>query len=74
MDDAPHFRLSWTNNLAEITIFNFDYVSLTEREVVHFLDELKVMSSYKMIELDKGKDNEIDEYLCKSITVVILNF
>lgn len=51
--------------------FNFDYLTPTKREVVHFLDELEFMSSRVMIELDQEKDSKIDEYLCKYQTVVI---
>lgn len=70
-DDTPRFLL--TEDLVVIIGFNFDYLTHTDREVVHFLDEFEVMSLCILIELDQVNDIEINEYLHKPETIVILN-
>lgn len=45
----------------EIIVFNFDYLTCDERDMVQLLDEVKAMSSCTTILLDWGKDNEIDK-------------
>lgn len=38
-DDTPRFPLSWTGDSIAITKFDFDYLTITKKEVAHYLDE-----------------------------------
>lgn len=64
-DGTPHFPQSWTENPMTIIGFDFNCLTLIEKEVVQLLNKFKVMSSRMMIILDRGKDRKIDKYLSK---------
>lgn len=69
-DDTPGFHLTWTENPTEITGFNFDYLTIDEREVIQLLDEFMVRRSCTKIIMNRGKDKEIDNYLHKFEIIV----
>lgn len=50
-EDTIRFPLSWTEDPLEIIGFDFDYITITKREMVYFLDEFETMRPRKMIEL-----------------------
>lgn len=62
---ACHFPLYWAKNPLAINGFDFEFLTTTEREVVNILDEFNIMNSREIIELDRGEDYKIDEYLCR---------
>lgn len=72
-NDVSHFSLTQTEDLVFITSFKFDYLTPTNRKIFQFMDEYEVIRSCTMIELDQGNDSEIDKYLRKSETIVILD-
>lgn len=57
------FPSYWRKNPLAINGFNFEFLTKTEKEVVNVLDDFNVMSTRKIVELDRGEDHKIDEYL-----------
>lgn len=54
MDDTSRFPLALENSLTEIIEYNYTRITANEDEVVHTMDEFKVMEARTMIILDQG--------------------
>lgn len=61
--------MSWTEDPMAIIGFDFDYLTVTETKMVNFLDEFSIMGSRKILELNRGDDSKINEYLRKFVIV-----
>lgn len=68
-DDAYRFPLFLTKDPMDITCFGYDYLTITEREIVNFLEEFSITG--RVVDLDWREDKKNEEYLRKFIIIVV---
>lgn len=68
-DGAYRFPLFLTKDPMDITCFDYDYLTITEREIVIFLEEFFITG--RVVDLDWREDRKNKEYLRKFIIIVV---